>query len=95
MLVGAVEIFGSHLGRIPNCSEVPDTMYFIGGGVWGAGVSFPRTIPPPAKKPLKNRPEPPPFLNVALGGFLSRISHLREPPPPSAAFTCFSPYFSF
>ena len=62
-----MQIVGSHLGRIPNCSEVPDTMYFIGGG----GGQYPRA----AKTP-------PPFFKFGSegGGGLSRISDFRDPP---------------
>ena len=49
-LVGAVRIVGSHLGRIPNFSEVPDTMYFIGGGFGGRGA-LPVDNTPAQQKP--------------------------------------------
>ena len=42
-----MRVVGSHLGRIPNCSEVPDTMYFIEG----ERGAFPRTIPPHSENP--------------------------------------------
>ena len=58
-------------------------MYFIGGGVGGPGCPSRGQYPRAAKNPLKPPlPKPPLFLNLALGGFLSRISDFREPPPP-------------
>ena len=60
-------------------------MFFIGGGGGGLGgrgaVSADNT-PAQRKTPLKPPPKPPPFLNLALGGFLSMISDFRESPPP-------------
>ena len=78
---------GSHLGRIPNCSEVPDTMYFIGGGGgggWGAGVPFPRTMPPRSEKPPETPPQTPliKFLSECLfffGVFLSMLARAAGP----------------
>ena len=78
MLVGAVRIVGSHLGRIPNYSEVPDTISF-GGGLRGRGALPADNTPVQRKNPLNPPPPKPPpfFFNLALGGFLSRISHFR------------------
>ena len=45
-------------------------------------MPFPQTIPAATKNPLNPPPPNPPFLNLALGVFLSRISDFREPPPP-------------
>ena len=47
-------------------------MYFIGGAVLGAGVPFPRTIPPRSENPPYNPPpppKPPPFFKFGSGGF--------------------------
>ena len=58
-------------------------MYFIGGGFGGPGYPSRGQYPRAAKNPLKTPPPqtPPPFLNLALGGFLSMISDFRESPP--------------
>ena len=56
---GAVRTVGSHLGRIPNCSEVPDTPPPTGT----PGTPPPREPPSPAPlldPPLKAPPPPPP-----------------------------------
>ena len=59
-------------------------MFFIwgAGGGWGAGVPFPRTIPPRSEKPPSTPPQPPPFFEYGYGGVLSMISDFRESPPP-------------
>ena len=43
-------------------------MFFIGGGLGGPRCRF------RGQYPLNPPPKPPPFLNLALGGFLSMIS---------------------
>ena len=58
-------------------------MYFIscgvvGGDLGGWGALPADNTPAQRKTPLN----PPPLLNLALGGFLSRVSKFREPPPP-------------
>ena len=59
-------------------------MYFIGGGGFGGpGCPSRGQYSRAVKTPLKTPPNPPPFLNLALGGFLSRISDFRETPPMS------------
>ena len=83
MLVGAVRIVRSHLGLIPNCSEVPDTMYFVGGGGFGGPGCPPRgQYPGAAKNPLEPPPQDPPFFELGSWGVLSMISDFRESPPP-------------
>ena len=52
---GAVRTVGSHLGRIPNCSEVPDTPPPHGN---------PGNPPPPPREP----PSPAPLLDPPLQG---------------------------
>ena len=53
---GAVRTVGSHLGRIPNCSEVPDTP---------PPPREPREPPPP---PPREPPSPAPLLDPPLQG---------------------------
>ena len=82
-LVGAVRIVGSHLGRIPNFSEVPGTMYFIGGGGgFGGRGALPADNTPAQQKPPLNPPKPPPLYSIWLwGGFKHDIRFPRAPPP--------------
>ena len=82
-----MRIGGSHLGRIPNCSEVPDTIFFIGGGFGGPGGRFRGQYPRAAKNPLKPPPpKTPPFFKFGSGGgFKHDIRFLRIPPPPACA----------
>ena len=68
-LVGAVRIVRSHVGRIPNRSEVPDTMNFIwcgvvgGGGIWGGqGCPSCGRYPRAAKNSLKPPPQKTPVF---------------------------------
>ena len=54
-------------------------VFHLGGGVLGGRGALPaNNTPAQQKTPLT----PPPLLNLALGGVLSRISDFREPPPP-------------
>ena len=87
-MVGVVRIVGSHLGRIPNCSAVPDTMYFIGGGLGGRGALSADNTPAQRKTPLNPPPPNPPFFKVGSGGVLSMIPDFRETPPPVTPSIC-------
>ena len=63
---GAVRTVGSHLGRIPNCSEVPDTP--------PPPTGTPGTPPPP---PPREPPSPAPLLDPPL-----QAPPPSKPPPP-------------
>ena len=79
---GAVRTVGSHLGRIPNCSEVTDPPPPPGTALPGA--------PPPPGRPSQNPPSQPPpppppkglWPTVSWGG--SWRPKPRGPPPPVA-----------
>ena len=83
---GAVRTVGSHLGRIPNCSEVPDTPHPPGE--------------PPSPAPLLEPPlpEPPPPPQGAssrplVGGIVGVQN--RGVAPPGRAICCLFCPFSF
>ena len=58
---GAVRTVGSHLGRIPNCSEVPDTPPPPGTALPGAPTkTTPSQNPPPPSQPPPPPPKGPP-----------------------------------
>ena len=65
-------------------------MYFM-GGVWGAGVPFPRTILPRNEKPPATPPPPkPPFFKFGSGGFFkqeARYPISENPPAPTHLHT--------
>ena len=75
---GAVRTVGSHLGRIPNCSEVPNT------------PQPPRNRPPrrPPRRPTQNPPPPPRGLRptVSWGGGVVGVRNrgFAPPPPPGS-----------
>ena len=86
---GAVRTVRSHLGRIPNCSEVPDTPPppETPGTAGTALPGAPRRTPP-SKPPL------PPPLGASgrqlVGGVVGVQDRGVAPPPPPVASTIFS-----
>ena len=91
----AVRTVGSHLGRIPNCSEVPDTP--------PPPTGTPGTAPPPpppgtalpgapARPPPPSPPSPPgAFGQQLVGGVVGVQNRGVAPPPPCTQLSSHGP----
>ena len=76
---GAVRTVGSHLGRIHNCSEVPDTPPPPPGTPGTAGTALPGT--PPRTPPSKPPPPPRGLRPTVSWGGSWRPGPRGRPPP--------------
>ena len=73
------------MGRIPNCSEVPDIIYFIGaGGFGGRGAPPADNTPAQRQTPLTPPLPNPPFFKFSSRGFFKQDIRFPRNPPPLA-----------